>query len=585
MFHRTRCIAIWSLVLPVGIAMAAAKPTVKTKPATPPKDLGPKLDRNQLKQLKVLLGKFKTAADAPARKAAFEKTIGMGPRAAAMLKPIVDAKLQSEEKRYIQTLEPKIRAAYLKRLGDLNDAQILQAQKTRRMWKPYVLHGGGRDNFQKTFLKPVWDMAACLLLKPQDILDSQLETHRNLLREWAAYQSDVHRILKIDPDPTQSKRSPTNIKYAPLDQPPTFMDKLNHLERTLILANTLAPPGARKGLMMNDQAAREIDVQEAEYVMFGNEVRLLTGTIVWRADPLGCAVTRDHSNDRKDGKASGHMSSIPEKRGFPDRNRRMGSPFFNSEGAGGGRNGRGYINGLSYSGAGHGGPLYSLKRNCVGVGRRGGVYTSQYRFDKSIVHPAQATDHELFMPPGIERKEIRNGTLRLVFKALQAEAFGAAHRMLTKAEPAHTIDKTLMRFFAAAIQAEVDWFFESAAAIEKTSDVYALKNLLTLGSKKFKGIPAFEEKIAEWSKKLTGEEVDKQVRAGAVYHKIVQGNYDKPKLTQYMARFLKKYEGTIYAEAVKPGLEDEKGNRFVFFFQKNPAVRKYEYPAPPANQK
>ena len=339
----------------------------------------PPLDREQLKQLAESMERFKSATEAAYRKEAVERINGLGPRAAAVLQPLIDARLERLEQQYIEAFAPMVRAAYLKRLGELSDDQIFKIQKTRRLWRPYLLEPRANKQFRQIYLRAIWDIAAFVLLKPEQVLNESLKTRRRELSQWAGYQAEVHRVLKIDPDPTHGKVSPTGIAYAPLDQPPTFQDKLHHLERTLVLVHTLAPPGADKGLMMNDRAAREIDVQEAEFVMFANEVRLLAGTVVWRADALGCAVTRDHSNDRKNGKASGHMSSIPEKRGFGDRNRRMGAPFFNSEGAGGGRSGRGYITGLSYSGTGHGGPLYSIKRNCVGVGRRGGVYTSQYR--------------------------------------------------------------------------------------------------------------------------------------------------------------------------------------------------------------
>ena len=132
---------------------------------------------------------------------------------------------------------------------------------------------------------------------------------------------------------------------------------------------------------------------------------------------------------------------------------------------------------------------------------------------------------------------------------------------------------------------EIDWFFESAAAVERAGDVYELKLRLTEGAKKFKGIAAFEEKAVAWNQKLVGEEVARQIRAGALYHKIALGSYDKKMLARYMAQFLKKHEGTIYADAVKPGLEDEKGNLFTFFFMKNPALRKYDYPTRPAPKK
>ncbi|MHC4250935.1 MAG: hypothetical protein ACYS9X_17550, partial [Planctomycetota bacterium] len=299
---------------------------------------GPELTRDQVKQLRTLLSGFREAEDRDGRKALFEEIIALGPRAAQFVRPVIDLRLAEAEKGYAKVLEPKIRAAYLKRLGELTDEQIGHIQNTRRFWKDYLLNGGGREDFRNVYLRPIWDMAAFLLLKVEDIEGTEVAAQREVLNEFDEYRSRCHEVLKIAPDPTAGRASPTGIAYAPLDQPPTFQDNLRHLERTLVLANTVASKGARRVLMMNDAAAREIDVQEAEFTMFCNEVRMLAGTVAWRVEPLGCAVTRDHSNDRKEGKASGHMSTVAGKHGFGDRNKRMGAPFYNSEGAGGGRN-------------------------------------------------------------------------------------------------------------------------------------------------------------------------------------------------------------------------------------------------------
>ena len=80
------------------------------------------------------------------------------------------------------------------------------------------------------------------------------------------------------------------------------------------------------------------------------------------------------------------MSTIPGKEGFTMRANRMGTRA-RSEGAGGGKHGRGYLEALSHEGAGHTGPLYGMGRNIIGVGRREGCYTSNYRTDREWIHP------------------------------------------------------------------------------------------------------------------------------------------------------------------------------------------------------
>ena len=550
------CFAVGLCLCASGFADGPAQPASATDA-----DKAPPLDREQARQLAKWLKQLKHAAEAADRKQAVDQINRLGPRGAAALKPLVDARVDALTEQYARTLAPVVRTEYLKRLGELTDSQILQVQKTRRLWKPYLLEPRPNKQFRQIYLRAIRKIGDFLILKPDQILNGSLKTCRETLIEWAEYRNDLHRVLKIDPDPTKARTSPTGIAYAPLDQPPTFRDRLHHFERTLILIHSVAPPGAAKGLWMNDRAAREIDVQEAEFVMSANEVRLLAGTVVWRADPLGCAVTRDHSNDRKNGKASGHMSTVPGKRGFGDRNRRMGAAFFNSEGAGGGRSGRGYLNGLSYSGTGHGGPLYSRKRNCVGVGRRGGVYTSQYRLDKSILHPAHVWDNESFLPPGIELKQIRNRSLQVAALALKAGAFAAAQRHLDKTEPRTDLDRILLRFFASAIKVERQWHLDLLSALERSGDLYELQKQVRLGNRKFKGLAAYEQKTEPWLKTLRDESAKKVLRAGSVYHNIATGAFEPKRRKLYLQHFIKKYPQTIYAKAAAQCLTSETKSR------------------------
>ncbi len=548
-----------------------------------PEILGEKFDRDTIKIFKDQAKAYEKALDEAARKAAFDQVLALGPRAAAGILQLIDYQLATAEEKYTKNLEPKLRQAYIAKLLALSDEQILSIQKTRRMWKSYAQETGNkaRPNFQKEFLAPMWQVADLILIKMQDIQDEELQAQRKTVLEFAGYRQTCYDMLKVESDPTKNKKSPTGIAYAHLNQPPTYADNLHHLERTMVLISTVAPKGAREALMMNDRDVREIDVQEAEFVMFGNEIRMLSGTIAWRADPLGCAVTRDHSNDRKDGKASGHMSDVEGKRGFGDRNKRMGASFFNSEGAGGGRDGRGYINGLSYSGEGHGGPLYSQKRNCVGVGRRDGVYTSQYRFDKSIVHDCQAAQNELFMPPGFTRTDIKNSSLLKIYAAIQADAWGAAATLLPKVKTKTDDDTVLVKFFTAAIDAEIDWLQQSAAAIKQVGDVYEYKRRVDAAQKRFYGVENINETLQPLINAVSGEAGEEHataLEAGQLYHQIAEAKYEKDVLTMALNQFIKRYGETIYGEAAKAALADEGLNMYTYFLNKYDLLCKFEYP-------
>ncbi|NQT85661.1 hypothetical protein HQ560_02790 [bacterium] len=546
------------------------------------KDAAEKLTRAQRTELQTLFAQFGKAKDKETRGSLFEKMIAMGSTAARGLRRPIDETLALNEKKYAQLLARHIPTTYRKRLIALTNEQIRQVQATRRLWKHYILTTASQPDFQKNFLAPCFEVAEILLLDMDNVKDETIKAQRDLLHEYAGYQSQCHKALGISIDPTKTKKSPTGIPYPELDEPPTFRDKLSHLERTLVLVHSVAPAGAKPVLLGNDKAAREIDVQEAEFVLFANEARMLMGTIAWMADPLVCAVARDHSNDRKEGNASGHMSKVPGKHGFTDRIKRMGARWCGSEGAGGGGDGRGYIRGLSYGG-GHTGPLYSLKRNVTGVGRRGGVYTSMYATDKSIVHPCAATSGELFMPPGLSRKDLHSSDLKSIYRHLHGGNYAAAQSLIAQARPGSATDKMLLRFFAAYVQVEMDWFFKAADGILAVGDVYEVKMRTDDARRRFGRLPAFQEKLKPLAERLATEDAAKAIAAGRFYHKFRGRKY----AASTLKTFIQRYEGTDYAEAAQ-GLLDaakesgkEPGEPLAFFLAKDKVLARYEYPPKP----
>lgn len=525
-----------------------------------------------------LTAELQKAKTAEARGDLFARIIALGPDAAKIVKPYVDAQVRTHDRKYIQLLTGYIRGAYLKHLATLTDEQIYQVQRTRRLWKHYLLTTASQHDFQKTFLRPCSEMAATLLLKMEDVKDEPVASQRRLLVEFGDYHSQCNASLGIDPDRAKTKKSPTGIRYPHLDRPQTFRDYLSHLERTLVLVHSIAPKGAKAILTANLKHAREIDVEEAEFVLFGNEVRMLTGTIAWMVDPVVCACARDHSADRKAGKAKGHWSSIPEKKSFGMRLKRFGASG-RSEGAGGGRSGRGYIHGLSYGG-GHTGPLYSLKRNVVGVGRREGVYTSIYRTDRRLVHPCAVTSGELFMPPGLTRTDVKSAALKQIYDNLRHGLFRNAHWLAKNARVRSDFDKMLLRFFTTAVQVEMDWFFEAVAILEEVGDVYELKRRVEAAKTSFREMPSFRKRIEPVEKRLSQDDVVKEIKLGRLYRRISAASPN----TALLNEFVQRYKDSVYAAAARHVLADTKGTPapLSYFVSKNASLRRYGYPpAPP----
>jgi hypothetical protein len=548
------------LLLACGWPIVPAADTPPTTGASPTPIAKPiaKATAEQIKQTKALWSAFTAATDESGRTTAIDQIIALGSEAVALISPILAAQVDNEFSRHAQVIEPVIRSAYLTKLAAITDEQMEHILRTRFQWQPYIINGGHDPKFRDVFLGPIWKMKEMLLLKPTELDDQQVIASRKNLTEFAGYQERLNKTLGKSPDPTVGKLSPTNIEYAHLDQPPTFADTLNHFERTLILINSVASPGAREVLLMNDLAAREIDVQEAEYVMAANEVRMLSGSIAWRVDPLGCAVERDHSTDRKEGRASGHMSDVPGKHGFTDRNNRMGAMFFASEGAGGGNNGPNYLIGLSYSGDGHGGPLYGMKRNVVGVGRRGGVYTSQYATDDKIIHPCPATDDEMWMPPGITAKDLRDPAAQLAYKAMKAGAYGNASSALEKSKATTGADAIAKRFFARSINVQSALAVAEFKAIEDSGDVYFAQVTLAKNLARFKGVPTFEQGIQGAIERLGAKELRPEMVAGQAYYRMYDMVKDLPKekfdasrreLIQTLTAFTRKYKDSVYSKA------------------------------------
>jgi hypothetical protein len=358
-----RWITVLTVVLCIGWGVfSAPAPALKKGPEP--------LTEEQKQDIKKFAADFRQAKTQGQRIASLRKIVAMGPEAAMMASAAVDEALTAQEKVYFELLDKHVRDAYIKRLCMLSDEHIRKVQYMRRLWKDYLEHTSDQHEFQKNFLKPVWDVAEFLLLRPDQMTEPEIVKQRKILFELAEYRTACRKAAGLSEDPTVGKKSPTGIDIPNLDQPPTLADYISLLDRTMVLGGSLAPEDGKTVLLKNLDVFRNVDVQESEFVMYCETVRMLVGSVAWFGDELVCAATRDHSTDRVNKVASAHVSTIPGKIGFTDRLHRMGAPWCGSEGAGGGRNGPDFAYGLSYGG-GHTHPLYSTKLNFTGVGRRG----------------------------------------------------------------------------------------------------------------------------------------------------------------------------------------------------------------------
>lgn len=520
-----------------------------------------------------LIGDFRRSKSPAVRAHLFGRIIDEMAGGAREVEAPLKKMIADADSAYFKALKTELPAAYRKHLATLSDEQIYEVQWVRRKWSSYVKNVGNRANFENGFLKPALAAADTVLPPLGSVLVGATADRRSELLEYSGYMETCQQEIGFGdgPDPTAGKKSPTGHPYPKLDRPMTARDNLEYLEKSLVMALTIAPPGAANLLATNARVARELDYNENEFVMKAQIVRMIVGSIGWYADPLTCACSRDHSNDRKKGLASGHSSTVPGKKGMGDRSKYWGTSA-RSEGAGGGKSGWGFLYGLSYGG-GHTGPLYAVARNVVGVGMRGGAGTAMYRTDKKWIHPCAAQLNELFMPPGLTRADCKTSNLRTLYGRIQGGDFATAHKVAEKAQEKDPVDAMVLRFFKAAIKVEFDWYMKGAEAIAKTGDYYISNRLAEEGSRKFRGVPEMEEKIR--ARGGGTHESDN----GRKFYAIV-GETGRNADVDRLKSFAKRNPTSVYAKAALHCINDGKAPRgaISYFLDQNKEIMNYGYP-------
>lgn len=485
---------------------------------------------------------------------------------------------------YLSLLGERLPAAYRARFTKISDEDLAVVAQTKRLWQWYIAEGPlamgdprkqSTGIFRTEFLDPINRVAQILLIDPAELDDVDLLRRRNAAFDLGYTLREARAAAGVDIDPTKDKVSPTGIPYPRLDKPHSCVDLLELYERTLVLAKTVAFPDAEPALMKNAEACAEIDMLEADFVMYGNQVRMLSGSIAWVCDPLMTACTRDHSDDRVNGRASGHQSQIDGKRFPGDRARRFGCRG-GSEGAGGGSTGEGAVRGYSYNGTGHGGPMFARLRNVVAPGHRKGAVTSVYTTDNTLKHACQATEGELCLPPGVTTEAL-NQSNKAIFKALAQGKIKKAYSKLRAPAPRDPFDAAVHRYLSARLTAEVDWTLTGIERILDAGDVYEAHRRFGRARRAMRGIPAFDERaetIALW---LALDHVKDEIKAGEAYQALIgDGDADPRKLE----RFIEKHEGSEYAAAAQHCLQASKDAfwpELFYFVIKDTHLNKWSY--------
>ena len=510
--------------------------------------------------------------EAPARRRLVRQLLD-DPGALAALEVVLDRRLAAAERRYADALDAPVRAAYRARLQSLDDAALREVARVRRVWRNYVLQPSTQLHFQQHFLVPATKV--CELLFPDVAACATRDSKRLLraMRELNAARDEVREALGLGVDPTEGKSSPTGIAMPPLTQPRSYDDHLEHLRRTIAVASSAAPREARGLLLDNAAKARFIDKEEAEFVLYANEIRAVVGVVAWSTDVLACAATRDHSKDRVDGNASGHMSNLPGKRGFTDRLRRFGTSA-SSEGAGGGSSGRNYLYQLSYGG-GHTGPLYSMKRNRVGAGRFQSCYTSVYAGQKDLFHRCQASAGELFMPPGIELSELIAASVQDLYHAQVFENYGGALALVGSARPETKMDKFVRRYFEAALEVEADWHVTCIEHYAAVGDLFAVAKRIERARGEFGD--ALDKRLRRFEKKFATRAGRYALAAGEAFA-AAAATGDEGAMRAVVANYPK----TVYASAARHYFAAESGEQrdpWRWFFEQDRYLARFEYAA------
>jgi len=541
-----------------------------------------KLADADAKTVRTLLAEFKQTADAARRDELVKLVLDYGPVAAKLLRDEVDRLWDAKVSEYTEELGKQARQVYLQKLASLTDDQIRQIQIDRFCFTVYF--EGFKPAAEKTspmvateWRKPDWNkdcqagfkrLRELLLLPVEQVAQGPLSDKRQTLLKLCDHRTQCAKALPTVAVPP--KKAPTGLEYPPMDRAPTAVEKLQRVERAVIMANTVAGPENDKILLENERLAEDLDVEEARAFMHMNERRLLAGSNATRIDVLLTIAARDHSIDLAEHKnnAGGHFS---DKGGFVERTKRFGTRWASAEGVGGGANGPNAVDGLSYGG-GHTGAIYGPQVTETGIGRHGGAFTFIY------AHGARRTpwyDDGFFLPPGIAVTQLPPFA-KSVNDAIGKGPCAVVKPVLAKRDTwvgKADVEAVTLRFLASYVELQIDHELGKMEARHRCGDWYGLWLTHQQAVARLKGFERFDAGAKEYETALQDKANAKELETGHRYGAFEQAATQQAKtkdknaaaqlrqqLAAALTQFAQQNEGSIYAKAASTALkklEDE----------------------------
>ena len=170
-----------------------------------------------------------------------------------------------------------------------------------------------------------------------------------------------------------------------------------------------------------------------------------------------------------------------------------------------------------------------------------------------MYHKSQATQGELFLPPGVEKSDIRSRLLRSAYTGFYKEQFNKAYDALAGEEPGEGFDGAIHRYLIARLDAEVQWAVTGIRRIAAAGDIAEAYVRFQKAQKSMKGVPAFETEAESLRALFAGESVEQEVKAGKIFRRICAEEYTEAN----MKKLIETFPDTIYARAAQKCIDDK----------------------------
>ena len=529
------------------------------------------LDPATAKEVLPLMKEYRAAADTARRNELVRTILERGPAAARLLQDEIGRLAEALNAEYIEELGKRARQAYLQKLAGLSDEQIRQVQIDRFYFTIYFEEF--KPAAEKTspmvaseWRKPDWNkgcqagfrrLREGLILPVEQVAQGALGEKRQSLLGLYGHKALCAKVLPVEPVPP--KKAPTGLEYPPMDRQATAIEKLQRLERSTIMANTIAGPENDKILMENERLAEDLDVEEARAFQYMNERRLLAGSCATRIAGLLSVAARDHSIDLAEGKnkAEGHFSN---KGGFGERTARFGSRWANAEGVGGGSDGPNAVDGLSYGG-GHTLGIYGPGAPETGIGRHKGSFTFIYAPGS---RRTPWCEDGFFLPPGFAGASLP-GAASGAYTAVRNNQCQALLSLLSRRDTwtgKAEVEPVALRFMASYVDLQIDHEVSMMEALRQVGDVCGLQMRLQAAASRLGGISRFDRWAKYYRSTPQDEAARRELERGRLFYTAAQTAETAAKnrklalpARQQMAaelqRFAQGAAGSVYAEAAQ----------------------------------